>query len=589
MEFMTLMKTKKKNFLQSLKISQKIILSILMIFIISIASQIMSDIYLQKAQKTADIITRDNIGDLISYSDAYTFILSMDGVAAKYYLTEDAAVREQYKAIIDSCSEQARASILQLQESMKNTENTEAIAELLKEYDEYFGNLEEGIQMTDAGNGQQAYSMFMSDMEPITIRMYEKLRNLNTYNKSLADNLLGSLNADKNVAMVIIVLSFVLTLAITIAVWLFIHANLVKPTIRAKKALQLITQDIEEGCGDLTKRIKVEANDEIGELVQGINSFIDKLQKTISDIHFVSQDLKRNFQVFETGISKVIDNVADNSAAMEEMSAGMEETAANIEEVNVSTSDVTQLIHTITNKADKGVTLADEISTRAAELKQNSVAAQDSTKYILQDIGQNVKVTIEKSKEVEEINMLTDTILDITAQTNLLALNAAIEAARAGEQGKGFAVVAGEIGHLATRSRETANQIQKISNSVIDAVRELAADSNRMLEFVESRVMKDYAEMVETGVKYDRDAKTVDQIMSEFRSTAEQLEKTMYEIMRSIDGVATIINESSNNVQTVAGNSENLFKDVELFQDALKDSTQSVENLNQAVVIFKNI
>ncbi|MBB5194164.1 methyl-accepting chemotaxis protein [Anaerocolumna cellulosilytica] len=583
------MKTKKKNFLQSLKISQKIVLSIMMIFIISIASQIMSDIYLQKAQKTADIITRDNIGDLIAYSDAYTFTLSMDGVAAKYYLTENTAVREQYKAIIDSCSEQARSSILQLQESMKNTENTEAIAELLKEYDEYYGKLVEGIQMTDAGNGQQAYSMFMSEMEPITIRMYEKLRNLNTYNKSLANNLLASLNTDKNAAMVIIVLSFVLTLTITIVVWLFIHANLVKPTIRAKKALQSITQDIEEGQGDLTKRINVEANDEIGELVQGINSFMAKLQKTISDIHFVSQDLKKNFQIFETGISKVIDNVADNSASMEEMSAGMEETAANIEEVNVSTSDVTQLIHIITNKADKGVTLADEISARAAELRQTSVEAQDSTKYMLQDIGQNVKVTIEKSKEVEEINMLTDTILDITAQTNLLALNAAIEAARAGEQGKGFAVVAGEIGHLAARSRETANQIQKISNSVIDAVRELAADSNRMLEFVESRVMNDYTEMVETGVKYDRDAQTVDQIMSEFKDTAEQLEKTMYEIMRSIDGVATIINESSNNVQTVAGNSENLFKDVELFQDALRDSTQSVENLNQAVIIFKNI
>ncbi|BCJ94624.1 methyl-accepting chemotaxis protein [Anaerocolumna cellulosilytica] len=549
----------------------------------------MSDIYLQKAQKTADIITRDNIGDLIAYSDAYTFTLSMDGVAAKYYLTENTAVREQYKAIIDSCSEQARSSILQLQESMKNTENTEAIAELLKEYDEYYGKLVEGIQMTDAGNGQQAYSMFMSEMEPITIRMYEKLRNLNTYNKSLANNLLASLNTDKNAAMVIIVLSFVLTLTITIVVWLFIHANLVKPTIRAKKALQSITQDIEEGQGDLTKRINVEANDEIGELVQGINSFMAKLQKTISDIHFVSQDLKKNFQIFETGISKVIDNVADNSASMEEMSAGMEETAANIEEVNVSTSDVTQLIHIITNKADKGVTLADEISARAAELRQTSVEAQDSTKYMLQDIGQNVKVTIEKSKEVEEINMLTDTILDITAQTNLLALNAAIEAARAGEQGKGFAVVAGEIGHLAARSRETANQIQKISNSVIDAVRELAADSNRMLEFVESRVMNDYTEMVETGVKYDRDAQTVDQIMSEFKDTAEQLEKTMYEIMRSIDGVATIINESSNNVQTVAGNSENLFKDVELFQDALRDSTQSVENLNQAVIIFKNI
>lgn len=271
------------------------------------------------------------------------------------------------------------------------------------------------------------------------------------------------------------------------------------------------------------------------------------------------------------------------------MSAGMEETAANIEEVNITTSDINNLLQAITSKANKGVNLAEEISTRAENLKHTSATAQETTQNILQDIGQNVKVTIEKSKEVEQINVLTDTILNITSQTNLLALNAAIEAARAGEQGRGFAVVAGEIGHLAARSRETANQIQEVSNSVIEAVRDLAADSNRMLEFVESRVMNDYVAMVETGEKYDRDAKTVDQMMIEFRDTASQLEKSMDGIINAIDGVATIISESSNNAQTVAENSESLYKDVELFQDALKESSSSVENLNNAVVKFKNV
>ncbi len=577
------------SYFKNLKISIKVLLAVLLIFIVGIISQINSFIYLQKAQNTAQTVAHDNIGDLISYSDAYSFILSMDGLAAKYYLAEDTEVREQYKTIIDSCQSQARDSILLLQESMKDTENAEDIAALLEEYDEYYSKLVEGMKLSDAGKGKKAYTMFLSEMEPITIKMYEKLRGLNTYNKTLAENLVKGLNSDERAALSAVAVSFLLTILITIAVWIFIRNNLVKPTIRAKKALQLISQDIEEGKGDLTKRITVEANDEIGELVQGINGFIDKLQKVISDIQYVSRDLKRNFSVFESGIHKVIDSVADNSAAMEEMSAGMEETAANIEEVNVSTTDINKFLQVITSKANKGVDLAGEISTRAGALKQTSVEAQASTKNILQDIGQNVKITIEKSKEVEQINMLTNTILDITSQTNLLALNAAIEAARAGEQGKGFAVVAGEIGHLAARSRETANQIQEISNSVIEAVKELAADSNRMLEFVESRVMKDYSIMVETGVKYDSDAKTVDQIMNEFSDTARQLEKSMESIINAIDGVATIISESSNNTQTVAENSENLYKEVEVFQDALKDSSNSVENLNNTVVIFKNI
>ncbi len=584
-----MMKKGKNNFLKNLKISKKILIAVLLIFIAAISSQVISVIHLQKAQNTADKIANENIGDLIAYSDAYSFILSMDGLAAKHYLAENAEVKEQYKTIIDSCATEARASILLLQESMKDTENTETIAVLLEEYDEYYSKLEEGLEMSDAGKGEQAYSMFLSEMEPITVSIYEKLRGLNTYNKALAENLVNSLNVNRRSALIVTAVSFLVTIFITLAVWMFIRASLVKPTIRAKKTLLDITKDIEEGRGDLTKRIDVESNDEIGELVQGINSFIDKLQNIISDIHYVSQDLKENFSVFEMGISKVIDSVADNSAAMEEMSAGMEETAANIEEVNITTSDINNLLQAITSKANKGVNLAEEISTRAENLKHTSATAQETTQNILQDIGQNVKVTIEKSKEVEQINVLTDTILNITSQTNLLALNAAIEAARAGEQGRGFAVVAGEIGHLAARSRETANQIQEVSNSVIEAVRDLAADSNRMLEFVESRVMNDYVAMVETGEKYDRDAKTVDQMMIEFRDTASQLEKSMDGIINAIDGVATIISESSNNAQTVAENSESLYKDVELFQDALKESSSSVENLNNAVVKFKNV
>ncbi len=577
------------DFIKNLKISVKILLAVMLIFVVAIVAQVISLVYQRKAQDTADRVVNGNVEDLIAYSDAYTFILSMDGLAAKYYLAEEAEVREQYKTIIDSCQSQARDSILLLQESMKNTENAETVTALLEEYDEYYSKLEEGITISDAGKGKQAYAMFLSEMEPITVKIYEKLRGLNTYNKTLAENLVDSLEVNKRSALIATAVSFLITVLITLAVWIFIHISLVKPTIRARKALQLITKDIENGKGDLTKRISVESNDEIGELVQGINSFIDELQKTISDIQYVSQDLRKNFNVFETGIRKVIDSVADNSAAMEEMSAGMEETASNIEEVNASTTDINNLIQVITGKADKGVNLAEEISTRAGDLKKTSADAQESTKHVLRDIGQNVKVTIEKSKEVEQINVLTNTILDITSQTNLLALNASIEAARAGEQGKGFAVVAGEIGHLAARSKETANQIQEISNSVIEAVRELAADSNRMLEFVESRVINDYSVMVETGEKYDSDAKTVDQIMNEFRNTARQLEESMNSIVKAIDSVTIIISESSNNAQNVAENSESLYKDVERFQNALTESSDSVENLNSAVVKFKNI
>lgn len=91
---------------------------------------------------------------------------------------------------------------------------------------------------------------------------------------------------------------------------------------------------------------------------------------------------------------------------------------------------------------------------------------------------------IEDTKFVDEINKLLETILDITDQTNLLALNAAIEAARAGEAGKGFAVVAEEVRKLAEESSNTAGQIQKITETVVSSVKELANNSQQLLDFM---------------------------------------------------------------------------------------------------------
>ena len=580
---------KRNRILKNLKISQKLLASIVMMLVITILSQAFNLLHLKEAQETAESIADENVENMIYFTDAYTFILSMDGLAAKYYLTGSAETREQYRTIIDSCQSKAREAIVQMQEGMKGTEQEAAIDSMLEEYDAYYGKLAEGIKLTDGGQGQQAYAMFLSEMEPITINIYEKLRGINDYNKAQTQVLKERLDTNETAALYTAAACFAVTLVIILLIWLFMQRGVVKPVLRTKKELEAITRGIEEDRGDLTSRIQINTRDEIGELAQGINGFLAVLQEIIGNIQVVSGSLNNNFTVFEDGIKKVIDSAADNSAAMEEMSAGMEETAANIEEVNVTAADVNGLLKDMTGKAGEGVELADEISARAEKLQVTSGEARETTRNVLEEIGEKVKATIERSREVEQINLLTNTILDITSQTNLLALNASIEAARAGEQGKGFAVVAGEIGHLAARSSETANQIQKISGYVIEAVRELAADSDRMLEFVESDVMKDYTQMVKTGEEYNRDAKSIDRIMKEFQNTANQLETSMINIVNSIEGVSQIISESSNNVQTVAENSTELSRDIDVFQSTLTESTRSVDNLSNAVVKFQKI
>ena len=113
-----------------------------------------------------------------------------------------------------------------------------------------------------------------------------------------------------------------------------------------------------------------------------------------------------------------------------------------------------------------------------------------------------MKRALEKSKEVKNINVLTESILQITEQTNLLSLNAAIEAARAGEAGKGFAVVANEIRNLAEDSRNAANKIQSMTMEVIKSVEDLASSSEKVLDFIGTKVIDDYKTMVSIGDQY---------------------------------------------------------------------------------------
>ncbi len=482
-----------------------------------------------------------------------------------------------------------KTSLGDISARFKNTEYIDKITELNNQFTEYNSYMEQALALSNQNDNEGANQIFNSNMSPITSVMFDDLRYLSSDLKDTVNAQIKVLEASKGFSDAFTLAIAAVYIAMLILSWFIIRNILVNPLKRTEQSLSGITKAIEAGEGDLTKRVYFKNDDEIGQLAQGMNGFIVTLQRIITDINKVSASIDTNFKSFELGLNHVIDSVADSSASMEEMSAGMEETSANIESVNNSAADIGNLLVNMSDKTDKGVTLAGEISARATSLKESSLQAQNSTRNILQEISESFKVTIEKSKEVEQINLLTNTILDITSQTNLLALNASIEAARAGEQGKGFAVVADEIGHLAHRSQETANQIQVISASVIESVKHLADDSNRMLEFVDSQVMVDYSKMVETGELYDTDARTIHGIMNEFRQTAVELQQTVSYIVSTIEGVTEIIGESSKNTQSVAENSEILLKETEVLREALDESVKSVYNLSQAVLKFKHI
>ena len=246
------------------------------------------------------------------------------------------------------------------------------------------------------------------------------------------------------------------SILVGIAGILVILIGVVKPMRAATRDLMKMITEIDGGSGDLTAHLKVRGNDEIGQMVRGFNQFIDVLRNLIEKIKKGSGELEHTAASVDDGIRAAGDKITGTSATMEQLAASMEEVSATVINITENIESIRKDITVMADKTGEGLERVDSIRQKAEGMKADAAASQVSAADMVARISGELSTAIEQSKQVEEINKLTDEILSISSQTNLLALNASIEAARAGEAGKGFAVVADQIRNLAEQSAKSA-------------------------------------------------------------------------------------------------------------------------------------
>ena len=479
-------------------------------------------------------------------------------------------------------------SFQKLKESATTDRAKDAVTKLEQSYGTYKDKYNSVIKqidsktITDAASIDNQLSKLYSALE-ISVQSVEVQNTVNTVRAQ------KSLESSTTTSRMVFVAVGVLLVVVFIISVIFAKFCITRPAKIATKELQNIIHDIEDNNGNLTVRVTQKSKDEIGQLVAGVNKFIEVLDGIISEIQNDTADVKKSVNVVYGQIGTADSNIMDVSATMQQLAAGMTEMSTTAEHISGQTDSISQSMEDIAKEADNGSAMAKDIKVKAVKLKEEGIESKENTSKLADEIREAVKASLEKSKDVEKINELTDNILSISSQTNLLALNASIEAARAGEAGKGFAVVADEIRTLADSSRNTANDIQAISRDVTNSVGELADNANKMIDFIINVVMPDYDKLVNIGEQYNEDAEDFDNILQHFTDNATQLKQTMVDVATLIKGMSVTISENSDGVTMVSNNACGLTEGMSQIKEEMLHTESATDRLDETVGRFTRI
>ncbi len=242
-------------------------------------------------------------------------------------------------------------------------------------------------------------------------------------------------------------LNWKITLALLVCASVIIVASVTMLHVSFKplSRLNTLVANLSQGNGDLTQRLAVESKDEIGQICNSINLFIEKLQQMFLDVADSSKEIDR-------AVVHLSNQARSNLNTLNQHTQETEQAITAIEEMSASAGSIAQ-------SADDAALLTERTNRYADESKQTVTEAVNSVNGLVNQVSSMAETITRMSEDTKQINSVLQVIGAIAEQTNLLALNAAIEAARAGEQGRGFAVVADEVRALASRTQQSTSQI----------------------------------------------------------------------------------------------------------------------------------
>lgn len=358
---------------------------------------------------------------------------------------------------------------------------------------------------------------------------------------------LAKLEVARNSAIFI---TTVATLISIVIAFILIHI-LYRPILFLKETIL----DLSSGDADLTKRLKVETNDDLGQISQGVNQFIENLQGMMFEIQSATTSLQSN-------VERMREQSERNSGIIQNHVSETDQVVTAIEEMNATADSMATDAANTANLTQQ----ANETSIESREIVEKS---QQTVSALISDVEESA-INVQKMKdETQSINSILSVISEIAEQTNLLALNAAIEAARAGEQGRGFAVVADEVRNLASRTKDSTGEVESALNRLLNGTQTVV----NSMDNTKKRCQETADGSGEVSVSLNTMTHFVDDIhnlSTQIATAAEEQSCVTQELSRNMSAISEIVGELDINGQ-----------------QALKDA-EDVADVNQQLIAIVN-
>ena len=564
-----------------------ILVPVLLLGIISVLSNCLSMRSLGNVNETASVLADEYMGAMTELDTMAQTAKDIHTLALSHIVATDF---DTMTSVVD----QIESKEASLEESLNSFDQYASIMgqssdTMRAEYD----NLKNAVLVVLAQSANQktkdAYATANGELANASSALNQDIQTaIETITKSATEERTVMARNYQASVLSIIVVIIISTIAVIIAV-MIVARYVIRPIISAEKELQDIVDGIENREGDLTKRISVIYEDEIGALAFGINTFIEKLQAIF---HVITS----NTTAMDLVVEDVLKSVHTSNTSAADLSALTEELAATMEEVSASAIQISGHTDAVKDEVEGMAVKSRDINSYSKTMKSHADSMEQTAKENMDDINEKLEEilttlnqAIKDSESVDQVNSLTGDIMSIASQTNLLSLNASIEAARAGEAGKGFAVVAGEIGSLADDSRVTAGKIQSINAIVVQAVKNLSESATDLVSYVQESILPAFERFVVDGEEYNKNASHIEKVMEDFTEKTEGFKDTFNDIAESIRNITTAIEEGVKGVSSAAESTQTLVNDMDNITGRMDENKDIAGQLEEEASIFKNV